>query len=214
MSWTFFREFLLNWKTTGAIAPSSPALARLVVSSANVAAAGNILEVGTGTGAFTGVIHDLLPPGARYLGLDLNKEFIASLKIRFPFMRFEAVAAQEFDYAAFLGADARFDTIISGLPWAAFPEPLQISILDHVLPWLRPGGTFVTFAYTGFHLLPAGRRFRTLLQRRCLHLHTTRTVFNNLPPAFVYQAVTNTMPVKNPSLVQTSRPSSGAAQSS
>jgi phospholipid N-methyltransferase len=189
MSWTFFREFLLNWKATGAVAPSSRHLARRIVEAAGIAGSRRILELGTGTGAFTELIHESMPSGAAYLGIDMNPKFIATLHGRFPAMRFETAAAQEFDYAAFLGAGSSFDAIVSGLPWTAFPRPLQESILDHVLPHLRSGGVLATFAYTGFHLLPGGRSFRELLRGRCSRLETTRTVWRNLPPAFVYAAV-------------------------
>lgn len=188
MSWTFFRQFMLNWKTTGAIAPSSPELADLIVATAGVAKARTILELGTGTGAFTQRIAEVMGKEARYLGIDLNEGFVERLRARFDRMNFESVAAQECDFAAFLGEGNRFDCIVSGLPWAAFPQGLQESILDQVLPWLEPGGKFVTFAYAGLHLLPSGRRFRTLLKGRCVELETTKTVLSNLPPAFVYSA--------------------------
>lgn len=189
MSWRFFQQFLTNWKTTGAIAPSSAALARRMVESAEVSTARSVLELGPGTGAFTTAIDRTLPEGASYLGLELNQVFVEQLRRQHPRFRFEAVAAQEFDFDTVLGPDGGFDCIVSGLPWTNFPEGLQTAILDHVLPRLRPGGAFVTFAYTGFHLLPQGQRFQSLLRTRCLQLRTSRTVWGNLPPAFVYEAV-------------------------
>lgn len=189
MSWTFFREFLGNWKTTGAVAPSSPALARRMVEAAGIGRAGHILELGPGTGAITAKVREAMPQGARYLGLDLNPNFVRELRPKFPGMHFEAVPAQDFEYGGFLGSEGQFDAIVSGLPWTAFPEPLQLSILDTVLPHLRPGGVLATFAYAGLHLLPSGRRFRGLLRGRCRRLELTPTVWGNLPPAFVYAAV-------------------------
>ena len=189
MSWTFFREFLVNWKATGAVAPSSAGLARRMVRDAGIDRAECILELGPGTGPFTKVIRSTMPPGARYLGLDLNPAFVAALRRRFPDLRFEIAPAQEFDFTEFLGPDGKFDAIVSGLPWTAFPEALQIAILDQVMPRLREGGALVTFAYSGFHLLPNGRRFRALLRARCWRLGVSPTVWTNLPPAFVYSAV-------------------------
>jgi phospholipid N-methyltransferase len=188
MSWAFFREFLVNWKTTGAIAPSSPRLARRMIQAAGIERAQCILELGPGTGPFTSLIQESMPAGSRYLGLEMNASFAAALRLRFPGLRFETAAAQEFDYSPFLAAGEGFDAIVCGLPWTAFPESLQVAILDHVMPHLRNGGTMVTFAYTGFHLLPNGRRFRTLLRQRCARLHASRTVWPNFPPAFVYSA--------------------------
>lgn len=185
----FFREFLANWKATGAVAPSTEDLARRMLIEADIGRADSILELGPGTGSVTQLIRATMSPSSSYLGLDMNPVFVAALRRRFPDLRFEAAAAQEFDYAGFQGAEGRFDAIVSGLPWSAFPEALQVSILDRVMPRLREGGVLVTFAYTGFHLLPNGRRFRTLLRERCSRLESSRTVWPNLPPAFVYSAV-------------------------
>lgn len=188
MSWTFFREFLANWKATGAIAPSSEALARRMVLDAGIERAESILELGPGTGSCTTLVRSTMRPGARYLGLDMNPVFVATLRRRFPDLRFETAPAQEFDYTEFHGAGGAFDAILCGLPWTAFPEALQIAILDRIMPLLGAGGVMATFAYTGFHLLPNGRRFRSLLLDRCSRLEVSRTVWPNLPPAFVYSA--------------------------
>lgn len=188
MSWLFLKEFMRNWSTTGAVAPSSPALARCIADSARVRDARRVLELGPGTGALTEAVAAALDSNCQYLGLELNEAFVQSLGSRFPRLRFEAAAAQEFEFHRWLGEGETIDAIVSGLPWTAFPESLQIAILDHVLPRLRPGGIFVTFAYAGFHLLPKGQCFRNLLAGRCESLTTTRTVWANLPPAFVYVA--------------------------
>ncbi len=188
MSWSFFREFIFNWKSVGAVAPSSPMLASLIADSANISAARQILELGPGTGPITNAISKSLSSNTHYLGLEMNESFVKQLREKFPVMQFEAVAAQSFDFDTVLGPDGSFDAIVSGLPWTAFPESLQIAILDHVMARLKPGGLFVTFAYTGFHQLPSGRHFRKLLSSRVAELKTTHTVWGNFPPAFVYIA--------------------------
>lgn len=188
MSWMFLKEFVRNWETTGAVAPSSPALARRIAEAAKIHDAKRVLELGPGTGALTEAVAAALPEDSEYLGLELNETFVTRLGTRFPKLRFEAVPAQEFDFNHWPGEGTTVDAIVSGLPWTAFPESLQTAILDHVMPHLRPGGIFVTFAYTGFHLLPKGRHFRDLLASRCYQLTTTSTVWGNLPPAFVYVA--------------------------
>ena len=78
--------------------------------------------------------------------------------------------------------------MICGLPWAAFPETLQDELLATILTVLRPGGRFLTFAYLQGLLLPAGRRFRKKLKTTFDRVTTTRTVWCNVPPAFVYCA--------------------------
>jgi phosphatidylethanolamine/phosphatidyl-N-methylethanolamine N-methyltransferase len=183
----FLRESLRNWKTVGAVAPSSRELAARVMKAAGADHAHNILELGPGTGAFTEAIFQVKQPQAKYLGIEVNDAFTQQLRARFPQLRFECAGAQEFD----LKADefsAGFDAIVSGLPWTAFPEGLQRAILGNVLPHLAPGGCFVTFAYFGFHLLPSGQRFRALLESMLPGVQMTSVVWPNLPPAFVYVA--------------------------
>lgn len=183
---TFAKEFFRNWKTTGALCPSSKELAVRMCKAAHVPKACRVLELGPGTGAITQVIQDCLPATSHCLGLELNKRFVRDLHHRFPTFDFVEAAAQEFDFSTYLPAGEGFDAIISGLPWTAFPEDLQRSILNHVLPHLAPGGRFVTFAYWGFHHLPGGRRFKELLKGQDGTLTVTEIEWRNVPPAFVY----------------------------
>lgn len=153
---------------------------------AEVWRASRVVELGPGTGALTSAILDTLPHGSDYLGLELNPSFVETLRQRHPGHRFEIAAAQDFDFESVWPSDPTFDVIVSGLPWSAFPQSLQTAILDRVLPGLRPGGRFATFAYYGFHHLPNGRRFRQLLHSRLTGVESSRVLWANLPPAFVY----------------------------
>jgi phosphatidylethanolamine/phosphatidyl-N-methylethanolamine N-methyltransferase len=187
MSWTFFREFIRDCQNTGAVAPSSPQLARELMWAAKVSEARNLLELGPGTGAFTHEIRRTLPQGSNYLGLEMNGAFVNSLRGQFPGMKFEQAAAQDFDYAPYM-SEGGFDTIVSGLPWAALPESTQHELLERIFSVLKPNGVFATFVYAGIHLLPRGQKFRSLLTRRSNLVRTTPTVWGNLPPAFIYVA--------------------------
>lgn len=158
-----------------------------MVQSAKIPQAKRVLELGPGTGALTQYIAPALHPEAQYLGLELNKNFVNILQTRYSRLDFVAVAAQDFDFSAYLGESQKFDAIVSGLPWTSFPEWLQVDILDHVLPHLSENGVFVTFAYTGFHLLPGGQRFKKVLLERCTRMNTTSSVWKNTPPAFIYE---------------------------
>lgn len=183
---TFFHEFIRNWKTVGAIAPSSPALAERMMESAEVWKAQHVLELGPGTGAFTAAIQDSMPKDSQYLGIEINETFANQLTTRFPRLSFTVAGAQEFDLNTYLAGKPPIDVIVSGLPWTAFPRSLQQGILGNVLPHLAPGGRFATFAYFGFHRLPSGQRFRQLLHQELPGVETSRVVWANLPPAFVY----------------------------
>jgi phosphatidylethanolamine/phosphatidyl-N-methylethanolamine N-methyltransferase len=183
---TFLQEFTRNWKTVGAVAPSSPALAERMMQSSEVSKARHILELGPGTGAFTAAIQDSMPKDSSYLGIEINTIFASQLQTRFPKMPFTVSGAQEFDFVSYLKDREPIDVIVSGLPWTAFPRSLQEAILGNVLPHLAPNGRFATFAYYGFHQLPSGQRFRDLLHQKLTGVETSRVVWANLPPAIVY----------------------------
>jgi phospholipid N-methyltransferase len=157
-----------------------------MMETAEVWRARHVLELGPGTGAFTGIIQDTMPNGGNYLGIELNEGFVKSLQPRYPDFNFVKAAAQEFDLESYCADKEPFDVIVSGLPWTVFPRSLQEAILGNVLPHLAPGGRFATFAYWGFHQLPSGRQFRHLLHENLPGVETSRIVWANMPPAFVY----------------------------
>ena len=74
-------------------------------------------------------------------------------------------AANLSDILAKIEHISELDAVISGLPWASFPEKIQIAILDAVYDNLKSGGIFNTFAYLQGLFLPTGMRFRKLLNR-------------------------------------------------
>jgi phospholipid N-methyltransferase len=86
-----------------------------------------------------------------------------------------------------VGREAAGARSLSGLPWA-FSRDLQ-RLLRAVVEGLRPGGRFATFAYIPAAHFPPGRRFRALLEASFPRVETTRVVYQNFPPAFVYRCV-------------------------
>lgn len=184
----FLRQFLRHPGKTGAVAPSSEGLAELIADSAGLAEASVIVEWGPGTGVFTEKILQKKRPDALFLAVEMNPEFVSATRTRCPGASiYHDSAANTLHYLERHG-QRQCDCVICGLPWAAFDESLQDTLLDTLVAILRPGGRFLTFAYLQGLLLPAGRRFRRKLRSRFTHVATTRTVWRNLPPAFVYVA--------------------------
>ncbi|MBN1512081.1 MAG: ribosomal RNA adenine dimethylase domain-containing protein [Phycisphaerae bacterium] len=146
-----------------------------------------VVEYGPGTGVFTSRILARLKPGAAFIAIELDRVLCQSLRRRFP----EAAiycdsAVNVMTWLRRHGLSAA-DCIVSGLPWAAFGPELQQSLMDSTLEALAPGGRFVTFAYLQGLALPSGRAFRRKLLERFPIVRTSRVVWRNLPPAFVYQ---------------------------
>jgi phosphatidylethanolamine/phosphatidyl-N-methylethanolamine N-methyltransferase len=189
----FFLEFLKDPRHTGAIAPSSAALAEAMLARIDFATVDTIVEFGAGTGPFSVAMLERIRASGRaitFLAIERNPEFVDSLARRLPPEM--VVAGDVREVGAMLAARGRkaADYIVSGLPWAAFSAADQDQLLAAAVGSLRAGGGFATFAYLQGLLIPAGRRFAQRLHDSFARVETSATVWRNLPPAFVYYGVT------------------------
>jgi phospholipid N-methyltransferase len=182
----FIKEAILAPHTTGAIAPSSKHLARVIVEKAGVDGASRILEIGPGTGIFTEHILEMKKDGAHFVAIERNPNFATDLKSRFPGTRIVEGCATDLRSHAVEHEFGEADSIVSGLPWTIFDPKLQRSILGGIHDVLGKGGTFATFAYFGTHWFPGGQNFRKLLRSVFPDTRTSSVVIRNFPPAFVY----------------------------
>ena len=182
----FFYNFVRHPKSTGAVFPSSRRLAEKMVDGAGLENAASVVELGPGTGAFTGAISERLEDPGVYLGLELREKFAALVKDKFPQLLVVNDSAEKIVENLRKIDRETADAIISGLPWAAFDSQLQKRIMSSVTAALAPGGKFSTFTYLHACRLPAGKRFRALLEDNFSDVQTSKTVWRNLPPAFVY----------------------------
>jgi phospholipid N-methyltransferase len=183
----FLAGFLRAPWRVGAIAPSSQALAAMMTEDMGLEEAQTVVELGPGTGVFTRAICERVPPEALVMAVEIDPRMAALLRPRFPRARIVNDSAERLDEHLAAAGRKEADAILSGLPWVSFPADLQSRLLAAVVSALRPGGRFATFAYSHAAWLPPGRRFRKLLDDRFAAVETTRVVWPNLPPAFVYR---------------------------
>ncbi len=184
----FIKAFLAHPTKTGAIAPSSEGLSELITDTADLTEASAVIELGPGTGVFTEKIARKIPDNATFFAIELNTDFVQATKSRCPDVEvIHDSATNARQYLEAHGLD-HCDCIICGLPWASFSESLQDELLNTITDILSPGGRFLTFAYLQGLCLPAGQRFRKKLRSHFSQVTTTRTVWRNVPPAFVYCA--------------------------
>lgn len=183
----FLTAFLRHPIATGAIAPSSPHLAREMVNWVDWNRVDACVEFGPGTGAFTPAILESLSRDARFLAVELNTEFAQTMARKFPHVDTVCRSVEDIEQICDERGVARIDCIICGLPWAAFSADLQRRLMNAVLTRMSSGGYFATFAYLQGTVLPAGRRFARLLDESFGEVRRSRTVWRNLPPAFVYR---------------------------
>jgi len=184
----FLGQFLRAPTKIGAFVPSSQRLAAAVCAPVPERGEPTVVELGPGTGPFTAEIQRRLAGRGHHLAVELNEPMAVLLTQRFPAV--DVVHGDAAQLAALL-ADRGLrlaDVVVSGLPWAAFPDTLQRGLLSAVMAAMSPAGAFTTFAYIHAIPLSSARRFRALLADRFEEVVAGRTVWRNAPPAFVFHA--------------------------
>jgi phosphatidylethanolamine/phosphatidyl-N-methylethanolamine N-methyltransferase len=147
--------------------------------------AGVVVELGPGTGSFTRLIRERLGEESEFFAFELDEVSVDRLRAEFPDLEVHHRSAEALP--ALLGERGRkADCVVSGLPWANMGTEIQDRILDGVVESLTAQGVFTTFAYVHALWLPGAIRFRKHLNRRFGSVRSSRVVWRNLPPAFVY----------------------------
>ncbi|AQT69876.1 16S ribosomal RNA methyltransferase KsgA/Dim1 family protein [Anaerohalosphaera lusitana] len=183
----FLSKFFQRPRTIGAVAPSSRHLARQIVGLAGVSDSSRILEFGPGTGSFTREILRQKREEAKVLAVEMDSRLVVHLRKQFPDAVIAAGSAANACRIMEANGFGAADCIVSGLPWAAFDDELQESILNEAREVLKEDGVFTTFAYASMLFLPAAKRFRGRLERAFGSVEVSPVVWRNLPPAVVYR---------------------------
>lgn len=186
---TFLKTFLRHPTQVGAIAPSSPALVKIMVDWFDWENARSVVEFGPGTGVFTQAITTKLHPDAKFFAIERSPDLVAATRTRCPGVTVYEDSVTRVASLCDQESIEQIDAIVCGLPWASFSDSLQSEIMETMLARLRPGGQFATFAYWQGIILPAGRRFSRRLHNSFTSVEKSPTAWRNLPPAFVYRCV-------------------------
>lgn len=180
----FLQGFLKKPMTVGAVAPSSPDLARKMIEGVEADENNVVLEIGCGTGAITKFLQDLIPTRKSYIGIEIEKGFVERLETEFPNLNIvcgDACKATQIIAEHQLG---KVSYIISGLPFVVLPKEVSDGILDEVDKLMDKGCLFRTFQYAhGYHLPPAVK-FREKLNKKYGKVERSLLVLKNIPPAY------------------------------
>ncbi len=196
----FLGEAIRNYRQTGAVAPSSRALASSMVSKlSQFKGHRRILEVGSGTGAFTRRILEQMTTGDRLDAVEINAPFAETLESRFlqphrdanpeQVVRVHACAIEEADL------EGPYHVVVCGLPFNNFPLELTRRIFSIMLDVMEPGGWLSYFEYLAMRPLKApfvGSSGRSALQAHGDYLGDLegrlngqrRLIVGNIPPAW------------------------------
>jgi phospholipid N-methyltransferase len=184
---SLFSHFIRNPRQVGACCPSGPALCHEIVSNMKLNDAELVVELGPGTGAITKHIVEAMNNPAKLLGVELNSKFVEELQNQYCQSTFICDSASNLPAILKDRNLPLADVVLSGLPWAVFPESLQMEILTSVYNSMKDGGKFATFAYLQGLIMPAGIRFRKQLETQFSKVEISKVVWKNLPPAIVYR---------------------------
>ncbi|MFK7739793.1 MAG: class I SAM-dependent methyltransferase [Planctomycetota bacterium] len=183
----FFGRFLKNPTSVGAVLPSSRNLSRLLVGSLDEVQPGElVVEYGPGTGPMTEVVHERLPAGAKYLGIELEPSFYERLVSRFPTRDFHLGSAADIESILNERGLPRPVRILSGLPFASLPLPVQDQIVKGLVWAMQDSNCdFRTFQYVHAYRMRAAKHFRAQMSERFANFQRLGPSMRNVPPAYV-----------------------------
>lgn len=155
----FLREFLLEFKTTGACLPTSKWAAQALINPLRAPGRGpkNILELGPGTGAVTIPLIRELQPGDSLTICEINPRFMKALREKLERdPHFNSVREQVFFFegpAQELPEYRIFDIIVCALPFVNFDLETVQAIFGKLRKVSTPDTLMTYYEYIGLRKL-------------------------------------------------------------
>lgn len=176
--WSFFREAVRSFRSTGAIASSSPALVKRLVEKLPEDRPLNIVELGPGDGCVTRAILRKVHAESRVTAFEINPAFVEHLgSIEDSRLRVLPVGAETVTQYFPAGS---VDFVVSSLPLSMIPQVVKEDILKQAQIVLGPDGEFFQYQYA--------LQDYSLLKDYFGRVSVSFTMAN-LPPAFIYSCV-------------------------
>jgi phospholipid N-methyltransferase len=172
----FLRSFLAHPRQVGAVLPTSRRAVADMLDLVPLPQATLVVELGSGTGSYTGAILDRLAPQARLIAFEIEPAMADGLRRKLPDPRLQVITGSAEDLLTVLAGD-RPEVVVSALPFTSLPAGLGRTILERAAQSLAPGGTLLVLQYSPFIAGTLAQLFRSVRRRICLI---------NLPPAFLY----------------------------
>lgn len=177
----FFKSWLKRPMRTGAVAPSSSALARIITRDIRPDA-GPVIELGPGTGAFTRCILSMGLPESDLTLVENSPDFTALLRQRFPKAHLLEMDVTRMRMREDPWKSIQAQAVISGLPLLTMGARAQWNVVGACMQSLRPGAALYQFTYmTKCPIAPE------ILARLGLKAERIGSSFFNLPPASVFR---------------------------
>lgn len=180
----FLQAFIKNPLKVGAIAPSSPELAKKMVEGVRPNANNIIMELGVGTGAITKYLETRLSDEKSYLGIELDRDLVKSLRTNYPKLKIvRGNAAETFSIHQKTGL-GKVGFIICCLPFVSLPNEIGEQILLEIDKFMRQGCLFRTFQYAHGYYMPSAIKLREFMRNRYGKAKRSQLIVKNVPPAY------------------------------
>jgi phosphatidylethanolamine/phosphatidyl-N-methylethanolamine N-methyltransferase len=175
-------QFIRSWfekpLSTGAVMPSSKALARTMARYVDTEASGPIIELGPGTGPVTEALvqHGVDP--ARLVLVEFNPSFCRLLRTRYPAAT--VVQGDAYKLRRLLETFVREPAaaVVSGLPLVTKPLRTRLRLIADAMGLLAPGAPFIQFTYAMVPPIPKALSG--------IKAEASELIWRNLPPARVW----------------------------
>jgi phosphatidylethanolamine/phosphatidyl-N-methylethanolamine N-methyltransferase len=179
----FIRSWMEKPLRTGAVMPSSKALARVMARYVDPQSTGPVIELGPGTGPVTEALVERGVDPSRLILVEFNPDFCRLLRTRYPAAT--VVQGDAYRLRRLLEGTLREPAaaIVSGLPLMTKPLRTRLRLIADALPILGPHAPFIQFTYAMMPPIP-----KTLSG---ITSEASELIWLNLPPArvWVYRGV-------------------------
>jgi phosphatidylethanolamine/phosphatidyl-N-methylethanolamine N-methyltransferase len=174
----FIRSWIEKPLSTGAVMPSSKALARVMAGYVDPKSAGPVIELGPGTGPVTEALVRRGVDPKRLILVEFNPDFCRLLRKRYPAAT--VVQGDAYRLRRLLETLVREPAaaVVSGLPLVTKPLRTRLRLIADAMSLLAPGAPFVQFTYA---MVPPIPKALTGIKAEASEL-----IWMNLPPARVW----------------------------
>jgi phosphatidylethanolamine/phosphatidyl-N-methylethanolamine N-methyltransferase len=175
----FFRAWLRAPLRIASLVPSSPAMGRTFARMTDLEREGDILELGSGTGAISRSLLDAGIPSHRLIMVEREPDLADYLRRQFPQVR--VLHGDATDVGAMLGTLGvrRLSTVVSSLPIVWFSLQAQADVIHPCLDLLGPGGAFLQMTNQ-----PASP---VALKKLGVRGARAAAIWQNFPPSFIWR---------------------------
>ena len=175
-------QFIRSWSDkplrTGAVMPSSKALARAMARPIDPNDTGPVIELGPGTGPVTAALVERGVDPSRLVLVEYNPDFCRLLRTRYPTATVIQGDAYRLRRLLETSLKEPAAAVVSGLPLLTKPLRTRLRLMADVIALLRPGAPLVQFTYGVVPPIP-----QTLAG---ISAEASNLVWLNLPPARVW----------------------------